>query len=203
MKLHTRHHAILVTLWLSATAAAATEGEPRTVNVIAGEIRQAARRADLGFGENYRTLWTTPIEVEVLDLGRFASGLTPLMRVGGEQTKGLALKDGNGPSQLLHSKAPRLGLRPRIPAVPPRPSIFQRQDSSTRRKCSRSTSASVFRPGSPAGGRSVQGLRQVQGGARTRYDCPFDEFLQLKDHWNEGDVARELKHSDEYRSKHR
>jgi hypothetical protein len=100
----TRYHAILATLWLLATTAAATEGEPRTVNVIAGErYAKPPGGQTWVFGENYRKLWTTPIEVEVLDLGRFASGLTPLMRVGGEQTKGLALKGGNGLSYTFRA----------------------------------------------------------------------------------------------------
>ena len=34
------------------------------------------------YGSNYRDLWTTPIEVEVLDLDRVGGGLTPL-RIGG------------------------------------------------------------------------------------------------------------------------
>jgi len=48
------------------------------------------------FGNDYRTLWTTPATFEVLDLGKEAGGLSPVRRVGGMQTKGLALKGKDG-----------------------------------------------------------------------------------------------------------
>jgi hypothetical protein len=48
------------------------------------------------FGDDYRDLWTAPVTVEVLDLGREAGGLSPVRRVGGQQTKGLALKGADG-----------------------------------------------------------------------------------------------------------
>ena len=48
------------------------------------------------WGSDYRDLWTTPITVEVLDLQTFAGGLTPVKRVGGQQTKGLAMKGKDG-----------------------------------------------------------------------------------------------------------
>ena len=35
------------------------------------------------FGKHWRELWGTPIKVEVLDLDKFAGGLTPLKRGGG------------------------------------------------------------------------------------------------------------------------
>jgi hypothetical protein len=47
-------------------------------------------------GNDYRRLWIEPIETEVLDLQTEAGGLAPVMRVGGQQTKGLALKGENG-----------------------------------------------------------------------------------------------------------
>ncbi|UCC83505.1 MAG: hypothetical protein JSW46_00805 [Gemmatimonadota bacterium] len=47
-------------------------------------------------GDDYRDLWTAAIEVEVLHLQTFAGGLTPVMRVGGMQTLGLALKGQDG-----------------------------------------------------------------------------------------------------------
>ncbi len=48
------------------------------------------------FGQHYRDLWTTPIPAEVLDLDRFAGGLTVLRRGGGEQTKSLRFRGGDG-----------------------------------------------------------------------------------------------------------
>jgi hypothetical protein len=47
-------------------------------------------------GSDYRDLWAQPIRVEVLDLGRVAGGLTPVKRVGGQETHGLALRGADG-----------------------------------------------------------------------------------------------------------
>lgn len=55
------------------------------------------------FGTDYRPLWTAPIEVDELDLAGFAGGLTPVRRVGGQQTKGLALKGADGRDYTFRS----------------------------------------------------------------------------------------------------
>jgi hypothetical protein len=70
--------------------------EPSTLRAAAGEDYAAGSIRRLLVGSDYRDLWTTPIDVEVLDLGSYAGGLTPVMRVGGQQSKGLALKGADG-----------------------------------------------------------------------------------------------------------
>ena len=55
------------------------------------------------WGDGYRDLWTTPIEVEVLDLRKEAGGLEIVRRVGGFQTPGLALKGADGRSYTFRS----------------------------------------------------------------------------------------------------
>ena len=55
------------------------------------------------WGTEYRRLWTTPVKVEVLDLHSFAGGLTPLSRVGGRETKGLALRGADGRSYTFRA----------------------------------------------------------------------------------------------------
>ncbi len=52
------------------------------------------RRRFLGSG--YRELWTTPIEVEVLDLGTFSGGLVADEKGGGKQTRSLKLDGADG-----------------------------------------------------------------------------------------------------------
>jgi hypothetical protein len=49
-------------------------------------------------GADYRKIWTTPIEAEVLDLDKEAGGVTPAFRVGGQETKGLAFSQRDGRS---------------------------------------------------------------------------------------------------------
>jgi hypothetical protein len=48
------------------------------------------------YGRTYRDLWATPIKVPVLDLHRFAGGLRPLKRGGGNQTRSLRLAAPDG-----------------------------------------------------------------------------------------------------------
>ncbi len=47
-------------------------------------------------GSNHRGLWETPVRVEVLDLARFAGGLTPTERGGGLQTRSLRFIGADG-----------------------------------------------------------------------------------------------------------
>jgi hypothetical protein len=70
----------------------------KTKKVVAGKEYEASGIHEFFLGKNYRSLWVTPLEVKVLDFESFAGGLSPVMRVGGMQTLGLALKGANGRS---------------------------------------------------------------------------------------------------------
>ncbi len=75
-----------------------------TETVVAGEAYATSHAGqDWLLGATYRDLWAEPIEVEVLDLTRVAGGLSPLMRVGGLQTLGLALTGTDGRSYTFRS----------------------------------------------------------------------------------------------------
>jgi len=82
---------------------ASTPPPPRTVTVTAGPEYRAGWLHRVLFGRHYRHLWTTPIEVELLDLGAFAGGLTPLRRGGGAQTRALRLAGGDGREYVFRS----------------------------------------------------------------------------------------------------
>lgn len=82
-------------------AGAADERE--TVVVTPGPQYKAGGFHRAIFGDEYRDLWATPIRVEVLDLAREAGGLTPVRRVGGQQTKGLAFKGADGKDYTFRS----------------------------------------------------------------------------------------------------
>lgn len=77
-------------------AAVSSDESSATKKVLAGSHYKASALHKLFLGKDYRDLWTTPIEVEVLDLQNFAGGLRPVMRFGGMQTLGLALKGEDG-----------------------------------------------------------------------------------------------------------
>jgi hypothetical protein len=87
--------AVLVALFLVISVGLMAQG--RTATVIAGKQYGSPPGGQRWLlGDDYRDLWTTPIEVEVLDLQTFAGGLEPVMRIGGQQTLGLALKGRDG-----------------------------------------------------------------------------------------------------------
>ena len=76
---------------------------PRTVTVTAGPEYRAGWLHQVLFGRHYRDLWITPIDVELLDLGAFAGGLTPLRRGGGAQTRALRLAGADGREYVFRS----------------------------------------------------------------------------------------------------
>ncbi len=63
---------------------------------VAGKKYDASGIHKWFLGGDYRDLWTTPIEVEVLDLKDYAGGLEPMFRFGRKQTLGLAMKGADG-----------------------------------------------------------------------------------------------------------
>ena len=66
-------------------------------------------------GSHHRDLWTKPLKLEVLDLGRFAGGLAPLCRLPGFQTAALRLQGEDGRQYDFRSadKDPAAALLPR------------------------------------------------------------------------------------------
>ena len=85
-------------LWTGSSILAA-----ETKVVVADPSLRSGRVYEALFGTDYRRLWETPIEVEVLDFSTEAGGLKPLFRVGGAQTFGLALKGADGKSYTFRS----------------------------------------------------------------------------------------------------
>src|SRR5215208_3449584 len=83
----------------AAVPAAAQEQAPppgETRRVVAGERYEAGPLHRLFLGPHYRDLWTTPMDVEVLDLATYAGGLTATKKGGGMQTKSLRLEAPDG-----------------------------------------------------------------------------------------------------------
>jgi Omp85 superfamily domain len=86
---------------LSPARAADSPGEVQPATP-GGSVVTRAGRHDAGgvqrwfFGDDYRDLWSLPFRAEVLDLDRFAGGLTPVRTVGGQQSRGLALRGADG-----------------------------------------------------------------------------------------------------------
>lgn len=74
-----------------------------SVTIIAGPEYEAEGWRERFLGEDHRALWTTPVRVPVLNLNRFADGLTPLRRGGGLQTKVLHLTGADGRRYVFRS----------------------------------------------------------------------------------------------------
>ncbi len=104
---------------------------PTRQTVVAGEHYRAGWFHRLMLGSHYRDLWTAPLEVEVLDLSRFAGGLTPTRCGGRRQTKALRFQGADGREYLFRSidKDPTLALPPELRATFAR-AVIQDQISS-------------------------------------------------------------------------
>jgi hypothetical protein len=81
-----------------------------------GRQYRAGGLHSLLLGREYRSLWTTPITVPVLDLRTFAGGLRPISKGGGQQTKSLRLAAADGREFFFRSvdKDPSAALPPEL-----------------------------------------------------------------------------------------
>ncbi len=93
--------------------------DARTTTVMAGAHYHAGWLHSLMLGAHYRDLWSTPLEVEDLDLSRFAGGLTPISCGGRRQTKVLRFLGADGRTYAFRSidKDPTLALPPDLRAT--------------------------------------------------------------------------------------
>ena len=76
---------------------------PESTTVVAGPHYGASGLHKWLFGKHYRTLWMTPIRVEILDLGTFAGGLKPVKQGGGLQTQSLRFEGADGREYAFRS----------------------------------------------------------------------------------------------------
>src|SRR5262245_7011137 len=83
-------------LWSSSSFAQQAAGQAPERSVVIGPDYHAGAFHRWLSGTDYRALWTTPVRVETLDLTAVAGGLAPVTRVGGRETKGLALRGADG-----------------------------------------------------------------------------------------------------------
>ena len=68
----------------------------KSISVVPGPEYKAGWLHTLFFGTQWRSLWTTPLTVPILDLNQYAGGLTPIKRGGGFQTKSLHFYGNDG-----------------------------------------------------------------------------------------------------------
>ncbi len=84
----------------------------QTRTVVVGARYQAGKAHRFLLGPGYRELWTTPIQVEVLDLTRFSGGLTAKKKGGGLETTSLHFEGKDGRKWKFRSidKDPSRGM---------------------------------------------------------------------------------------------
>lgn len=92
--------AVVVAASAASAAPAATQAGPvpgtTKVRIVAAPRYKAGPIHKFLLGSTYRRLWTTPLEVEVLDLRSFDGGLTPVSKGGGTETISLRFESANG-----------------------------------------------------------------------------------------------------------
>src|SRR6476661_3928413 len=118
-----------------ATTPLSGQSQPTGRDTVAApgpEYRASALHRFL-LGSEYRSLWYTPVTVEVLDLDRFAGGLQPVSKGGGFQTKSLRLAAPDGHEFFFRSvdKDPSATLPPELrdqtkAALPTAPLVVDR-----------------------------------------------------------------------------
>ncbi|WP_276498104.1 hypothetical protein [Pontibacter litorisediminis] len=74
-----------------------------TLTLAAGEHYGRSRLHTFFFGKHYRSAWTTPVEVPVLDIGTAYGGLEPLQMGGSRQTINMRLQDSTGTEYVVRS----------------------------------------------------------------------------------------------------
>jgi Omp85 superfamily domain len=100
---------------ISKIPAEQLEGKTR-LSVVPGADYEAGSLHTLIFGAHWRSLWTTPVEMPVLDLNSFGGGLVPFEKGGGLQTMTLSFRGANGKEYRFRSldKDPSRGLPPKL-----------------------------------------------------------------------------------------
>ena len=76
---------------------------PATAEAVPGAAYRAGRMHRMVMGSGYRALWGTPVSVEVLDVARFAGGLTPTRTGGDFSTRSLRFTGADGREYVFRS----------------------------------------------------------------------------------------------------
>jgi len=88
---------VLLAVYFSPNSLIAqNEYDKEFIIITPGSEYEAGALHSFMFGKHWRDIWTTPIKVEILNLEKFAGGLSPIKRGGGFQTKSLRLKGNDG-----------------------------------------------------------------------------------------------------------
>ncbi len=100
---------------ISKIPVAQLEDKERVVVVPCADYEAGALHT-LIFGGHWRSLWTTPVEMPVLDMNSFAGGLVPFEKGGGFQTMTLSFRGANGKEYRFRSldKDPARGMPPKL-----------------------------------------------------------------------------------------
>ncbi|WP_462254196.1 BamA/TamA family outer membrane protein [Ekhidna sp.] len=87
-----------------------------TITVVASKKYEGTKGKYTWLGKNYREVWSTPVEVDVMDISNEKGGLKVLKKGGGMQTKSLRLEAEDGKQYVLRSieKYPENAIPPAL-----------------------------------------------------------------------------------------
>ena len=87
-----------------------------TIVTVASRKYEGKKGKNTWLGTNYRDVWSTPVEIDVFDIGSEHGGLTPLKKGGGMQTKSLRMEASDGRQYVLRSieKFPENAIPPAL-----------------------------------------------------------------------------------------
>ncbi|TPE41550.1 hypothetical protein [Pontibacter mangrovi] len=88
---------------VATPASASPHFTDSTITLAAGKRYARSGLHEWLYGKHYRTAWTTPVPVQVLDLGKAKGGLSALEMGGSRQTINLHLADSAGNEYVLRS----------------------------------------------------------------------------------------------------
>lgn len=88
--------ALVLAAILACGATMPTVAQSDTVTVVPSERYRAGTFHRFVFGDGYRAMWRSPLQVEVLDFPRVMGGLTPVQRGGNVQTMALRFRAADG-----------------------------------------------------------------------------------------------------------
>ncbi|MEO6722791.1 MAG: BamA/TamA family outer membrane protein [Ferruginibacter sp.] len=108
-------YTIVITVFLLSFLKSFAQNKTATDSIsiaIAPEYDKVSKAHRFWFGDTYRKLWATPVQLKVFHLNKEKGGLTILQKGGGLQTKSLRLRDSTGQEWVLRTiqKYPENGM---------------------------------------------------------------------------------------------
>ena len=101
--LMTLRQRLVITAMVGACAAPMAASSQQTVTIVPGPDYEAGQLKRTLLGDGWRSIWLTPVNVPVFDIGTYAGGLKVKEKGGGNQTRTLRFSTSDGRESLFRS----------------------------------------------------------------------------------------------------